>query len=215
MLVPVSSPADSPSLPVVGAAPPRADAARNRERILCTARRLFAERGVECVSMDAIAEAAGVGKGTLFRRFGDRSALVRAVLDEAEAAFQESFIRGPAPLGPGASPADRLAAFGRALLDHVEAHGALLLAAETGSPGVRFRHPVYGAHRAHVVALLRASGARLDPETAADALLAVLGAELVMHQRRGRGVPLAQLKDGWEAYVRALLGERTPYIVST
>jgi AcrR family transcriptional regulator len=208
MPTPLPSSPSLPDLPVVGNTDrvPRADAVRNREAILCTARRLFAERGVDCTSMDAIAEAAGVGKGTLFRRFGDRSALVRAVLEETETDFQEGFIRGPAPLGPGAPPADRLVAFGAALLDHTDAHGALLLAAETGAPGIRFRHAVYVAYRTHVVMLLRASGRHLDVDYTADALLAALGAELVMHQRRGREVALDVLKDGWERYVRALLG---------
>ena len=63
-------------LPVIGTDPPeRADAARNRRRILAAAEKLFAENGVSCTSMDAIAAEAGVGKGTLFRRFGDRASL--------------------------------------------------------------------------------------------------------------------------------------------
>ncbi len=79
----------------------RADAARNRERILCAARSLFAERGAGCVSMDDVAAAAGVGKGTLFRRFGSRAALAHAVLSEQESAFQEGFIRGEPPWARG------------------------------------------------------------------------------------------------------------------
>ena len=72
-------------LPVLDEAPPvRADAERNREKVLCAAARLFAEHGVENVSMDAIAAAAGVGKGTLFRRFGDRAGLMQAVLSERD-----------------------------------------------------------------------------------------------------------------------------------
>ncbi len=193
-------------LPVAGEGQrPRADALRNRERILEAARRLIAERGVEAVSMDAIAEAAQVGKGTLFRRFGDRAALLREVLGESETAFQESFIRGPAPLGPGAPPCERLIAFGRALLAHVDANGPLLLAAETGSPGARYRAAVYGAYRAHVAALLREAPVALDVDYAADALLAPLGAEIVMYQRRGRRIPLADLQAGWAALVSALL----------
>src|ERR1700730_4499616 len=99
----------------------RADAARNRERILCAARRLFDERG---------AGAAGVGKGTLFRRFGSRASLAAAVLSEREREFQEGIIRGEPPLGPGAPPQERLIAFGEAFLDTHEAHSELLLAAE-------------------------------------------------------------------------------------
>ena len=101
----------------------RADAARNRARILCSAARLFDERGIECVSMDDIADAAGVGKGTVFRRFGSRSSLAQAVLSERERAFQEHIVRGTPPLGPGAPPRERLSAFGEGLLDHLHAHG--------------------------------------------------------------------------------------------
>jgi AcrR family transcriptional regulator len=200
----MSSPVPSPlDLPVLGSAHrERADATRNRARILCSAQRLFAERGVDSVSMDAIAEAAEVGKGTLFRRFGDRAALIRAVLEDTEAAFQEGFIRGPAPLGPGAPPVERLVAFGSSLLDLIESRGDLLLAAESGAPGMRFRHAVYGAYRAHVLSLLREVGPGIDPEYTADALLAALSVELVLHQRRGRSIPLADIRRGWEGLAR-------------
>lgn len=203
MTTTVTSPIE---LPVLGGDPrERADAVRNRRRILGAAERLFAERGVECVSMEAIATEAAVGKGTLFRRFGDRAGLVRALLQEGEREFQEAFIRGPAPLGPGAPPADRLVAFGHRLLDLIQSHGELLLAAEAGQPGQRFRASVYGAYRAHVSALVRAGAPELDAGYTADALLSALSAELVMHQLRGRGVPLEDLKAGWEALARRVL----------
>ena len=58
----------------------------------------------------------GVGKGTLFRRFGDRAGLARALLDESERRLQDGFLHGPPPLGPGAPPRARLKAFaGRVL----------------------------------------------------------------------------------------------------
>lgn len=193
-------------LPVLGSEPrPRADAVRNRALILGTAARLFREQGVENVSMDAIACAAGVGKGTLFRRFGDRSSLVRALLEEGESAFQESFIRGAPPLGPGAPPVERLVAFGEALLDFTVCHGEFLLAAESGGVGLRFRTAVYGAYRAHMQVLIRAGAPELDAGYTADALLASLGAELVMHQVRGRGIPLEDVKAGWTALARRVL----------
>src|ERR1700709_213301 len=125
-------------LPVIGVPTERADAARNRQRILCAAQNLFARDGVAATSMDAIALEAGVGKGTLFRRFGDRASLALALLESSERDFQESFIRGPAPLGPGAPACERLIAFGQALLSHLADHGDLLLAAQTaGPPGPR------------------------------------------------------------------------------
>jgi AcrR family transcriptional regulator len=194
-------------LPVVGAAPRRrADAVRNRALILSTAERLFRERGVENTSMDCIAANAGVGKGTLFRRFGDRASLVRSLLEDREAAFQESFIRGEPPLGPGAPPVERLVAFGHALLDMIACHGDLLLAAESsGAAGARFDHPVNATYRAHLQSLVRAGAPELDAGYTADVLLSMLTAELVMHQLRGREIPLEDLKAGFEAVARRLL----------
>ena len=83
--------------------------------------------------MDDIAAAAGVGKGTLFRRFGSRAALALAVLSERESAFQEGFIRGEPPLGPGAPPLQRLIAFGEARMDLLADHAEVLAAAEVGA----------------------------------------------------------------------------------
>src|SRR4051812_7451153 len=184
----------------------RADAARNRRRILAAAARLFEERGVEQVSMEAIACEAGVGKGTLFRRFGDRSGLVHALLDERERAFQESLIRGEPPLGPGAPPLDRLCAFGHALVAHLELHGDLLLAAETGGRWVRFNARVYAAYRAHVAMLVREIDPKLDDDYLADALLAPLGADIFLYMRRAREMPVERIADGYEELLRRLLG---------
>jgi AcrR family transcriptional regulator len=177
----------------------RADAARNRERILCTARRLFDERGAGCVSMDEVAVAAGVGKGTLFRRFGSKASLAAAVLSERERAFQEHIIRGEPPLGPGAPPLERLVAFGEAMLDILDAHSELMLAAETGL--ARFAHPAHVVHRLHVMLLLREADAACDAEILADALLAALSAELFVHLRLVREMPLARLKQAWRELV--------------
>ena len=68
---------------------PRADAVRNRARIVETARVVFAARGADA-SMDEIARTAGVGIGTLYRHFPTREALVEAV-------FHDGFERAPGP----------------------------------------------------------------------------------------------------------------------
>ena len=59
----------------------RADAVRNRDRLLQAARELFAERGLS-VSMDDIARHAGVGVGTAYRRFASRMDVIDALIDE-------------------------------------------------------------------------------------------------------------------------------------
>lgn len=192
-------------LPLFGAEPvERADAARNRRRILAAAERLFAERGVHCTSMDAIAVEAGVGKGTLFRRFGDRASLARALFSEREAAFQDACMHGPPPLGPGAPACERLIAFGHALLELLEVYGDLLAAAE--GPADRASAP-YGFRHVHVVSLLRDAAPGLDPDVTADALLGLLRARVFRHQRVQREMPLERLEAGWTALVRRLMSE--------
>jgi len=193
-------------LPLVTDEPPeRADAARNRRRILAAAEKLFAERGVSCTSMDAIAAEAGVGKGTLFRRFGDRATLARTLLHERDTEFQESFIRGEPPLGPGAPPAERLVAFGEGMLDLLEGHGDLLLVAEGGDPTAQQRSQAWAAYHLHVRTLIAAAAPDLDEDVCADMLLSALSARTYFHQRRGRGIELDRLKAGWGALVRRLL----------
>ena len=193
-------------LPMIEAARPgRADAARNRIAVLEAAERLVAAQGAEAVTMDQIAHAARVGKGTLFRHFGDRCGLMRALLDERERSFQEDFIRGPAPLGPGAPARARLVAFGERMLDHIEIQGDLLTAAENGAPGERLRHSVYATYHVHVAKLLEDAGSSVDVRYAADVLLGALNAELVLHQRRVLEMSPQHLKQCWRELVRAVL----------
>jgi AcrR family transcriptional regulator len=152
----------------------RADAARNRAAILDAAARLFAEHGVEAVSMDQVAAAAGVGKGTLFRRFGDKAGLASALLDARERVLQEAVLSGPPPLGPGAPDAERLAAFADAYLDYAIEFLPLLRMSETASPGARYRIGAYRFWQRHVAILLPDAA---DPQFTAHALLAPLSAE--------------------------------------
>lgn len=202
----MASTIDPIELPQVDAPLERADAARNRQRILDAAERLFTRDGVACTSMDAIALEAGVGKGTLFRRFGDRSSLAHALLDSSEREFQERLIRGPAPLGPGSPAGERLIAFGRALLEHIAAHVDVALAAERGNvPGRRLAAGPYGAYRAHLMMLIREANPDLDGEYTAEALLAPLGAEIVTYQLHTRGMTIERIAEGWEAIARRLV----------
>ena len=110
----------------------RADAARNRRLLLATAREMLAEEGPDKLTMDGLAERAGLGKGTVFRRFGTRAGIFAALLDDDERDFQQQVLAGPPPLGPGAPPLDRLIAYGRARIDFLIGHREIARAALDG-----------------------------------------------------------------------------------
>lgn len=194
------------ALPVAGQAPrERTDAARNREKVLAAAERLFAEQGAEHVSMDAVAAAAGVGKGTLFRRFADRSTLARAVLSSHEGHFQNAIIRGPAPLGPGAPPLERLIAFGTQYMSFVEQHFDLHCAAEFGRAGARYRSPVYALYLTHITLLVREADPDLDAEYIAAVLMGALTADLVRHLRHDRTMTPQRIHNAWRTMIKRLV----------
>ncbi len=176
-----------------GEAPERADAARNRQKVLEAASKLFAERGTDCVSMDDIAAAAGVGKGTLFRRFGDRAGLARSLLSEDERRFQDEMLRGGPPLGPGAAPCERIKAFGQGRIALLDRHLGLLVDAESGPPSRRLDHAVYASHRAHLFLLAREADPNLDPEYVADLLLNSLSAQFFAYLRKARGLSVEEI----------------------
>jgi AcrR family transcriptional regulator len=96
----------------------RSDVARNRQAILHAATLLYEQADdLTAITMDDIAAAAGVGKGTVFRRFGDRAGLLRAVFDEQITALTETIETGPAPLGPATPPPERVAAILIAIIE--------------------------------------------------------------------------------------------------
>lgn len=169
----------------------RADAARNRARVLAAAERLFAQR--RPVTMEDIARAAGVGRGTLYRRYPDVPSVALALLDEHERQLQEQLMRGAPPLGPGAPPRERLAAFYAAMVDLLERHGHLALGAETGR--TRFTTGAYGFWQAHVRALLTEAGST-DVDALTDTLLAPVAPDVYDYQRRRRGLTREQVVAG-------------------
>ncbi len=193
-------------LPVIEQAPQeRGDAARNRTLLIDAARRLIAERGADAVTTDDIATAAGVGKGTLFRRFGSRAGLMIVLLDEDEKVEQHAFMFGPPPLGPGAPPLDRLLAYGRDRLRFVQTHYALL-SESNRNPQMRFNGPMMLHHR-HIRILLEDAETTGDLDAQAFALHSLLDADYVLFQLTERGRTLEQLGDAWESVARKLCGK--------
>ncbi|MDG3008673.1 TetR/AcrR family transcriptional regulator [Rhodococcus sp. D2-41] len=187
----------------------RCDAARNRQALLQAAAELIAAHGPDALTMDALAGAAGVGKGTVFRRFGSRSGLLLALVDRDEHLEQQAFMFGPPPLGPGVPATERLAAFGAARIDFVLRHGSVLRAAES-APVQRFRNRARAVHHAHVANLLRESGAPGDRVLLTDSLLATLDSALLMHQHEDRGYDRDRLVAAWTTLVRAVTAAPPP-----
>ncbi|MEV0298109.1 helix-turn-helix domain-containing protein [Nocardia sp. NPDC050710] len=180
----------------------RADAARNRAKVLAAAAELFVSRDPRAVTMDDIAKAAGVGRGTLYRRYPDPNSIAVALLDEHERALQEQLLHGAPPLGPGAPPGDRLAAFYTAMIELLDAHANLALGAETG--GARFTTGAYEFWYAHVRTLLVAADIP-EPDGLVDPLLAPLAAE-VFRQQRERGLGSADIAAALVRLAHGVLG---------
>jgi AcrR family transcriptional regulator len=181
----------------------RADAARNRARVLAAAERLFAAGEPGRVTMEDIARAAGVGRATLYRRYPDPASIAVALLDEHERALQAELMSGPPPLGPGAPPGDRLAAFYRAMIKLLGRHLHLVLGAETG--GRRLATGAYGFWRAHVRALLEAAAVP-DPDALVDIALAPLAPEIYRHQTERRDLPPDQIAGALDLLAHRLCG---------
>jgi AcrR family transcriptional regulator len=174
----------------------RADAARNRRKILEAASRIYAFQGAEGLSLDEVARTAGVGVGTVYRRFGSRAGLTFALLDDRVREFEQAFVAGPPPLGPGAPPTERIRAFLHALAELVVTQLDLVFIAETSSPLARYRSGPYLMHRDHLADLL--GQLRPDDDTlyVADALLAPISSTLVAYQRQDCGIDIDRMKAG-------------------
>jgi AcrR family transcriptional regulator len=177
-------------------------------RVLEAADRLFSRHGVKNVSLDAIAAEAGVGKGTVFRRFGDRAGLAVALLDEREQELQAKILTGPPPLGPGAPAVERVSAFLDAYLDLLDRHVELFMDSENASDGARYRIGSYHLWHRHLALLIEEARPALDADYTAHLLLAPLAADL-HHALRTAGFDLSRLKSGLSAAVETLLGPAT------
>jgi AcrR family transcriptional regulator len=183
----------------------RRDAVRNRESLLQAARELIETGGVDGLTMATLAQRAGVGKGTVFRRFGSRAGLLMTLLSDAEAAFQGRFIFGPPPLGPGAPPLERLVAFGVERIAWVLEYGELARAADVSASN-RFDVPAAVLGHRHLEMLLREAGVSTDPWLMATSLGATLEPERLLHAVAVHGITPERLAASWRELVSRLLG---------
>jgi polyketide synthase 12 len=175
--------------------------------LLTTAREIVAAEGADKLTMDGLAERAGLGKGTVFRRFRTRAGIFQALLDDDERGFQEQVLSGPPPLGPGAPPLDRLIAYGHARIDFLIGHREIARATLDG----RERVPAGSSSpmsREHIRFLLgEICLGTADLDVLATQLTAALDGPLLFHLSaatltEAAGQISGRLTRGWTDLVR-------------
>ncbi|MFC5182572.1 TetR/AcrR family transcriptional regulator [Actinomadura harenae] len=176
--------------------PERADAARNREAILAAAAGLFDHRDAGSVSLNDVAAAAGVGKGTVFRRFGDRTGLVQAVLEPRVRALREAVESGPPPLGPGGEPGASLHRYLDALLDFVWANRGLIRALEHLGPDAYYANDASRFWVAELARRLAAVHPGDDADYLAHAVFTALRADVIDYLTDARAMSPERVRAG-------------------
>jgi AcrR family transcriptional regulator len=169
----------------------RSDAARNRRAILDTTDLLLAQHGAGNISIEQIAAAAGVGKGTIFHRFGSRAGLMRALVVERAEALRQTVTEGPPPLGPGAPATDRLLAFFDAMFELIVDNVELMIAYDNATAHTQADEINAFWHR-HIAQLLGEARPEVDAKIVARVLLSTLDPDVVLqHIRTGHTARLA------------------------
>ncbi|MFJ7768523.1 TetR/AcrR family transcriptional regulator [Streptomyces sp. NPDC097107] len=186
---------------------PRKDAARNRAAVLAAADTLFdrCERPDD-VTMADVAAAAGVGKGTLFRAFGDRTGLIKALYEARLEPIEEAVTTGPPLLGPGAPPPQRVPAVLDALLCFKLDNRRLALALEGAGGDSPYGAAHYGRWHTLLRTMLEQIPGLADGDFAAHALLAAVRADLVEHLAGPEGVPPERMRAQLADFTGRVLG---------
>lgn len=183
----------SDGLVVIQERPSRSDAVKNRRVLLETAARLFAEQGVDEITMSAVAQAAGVGKGTLYRHFASKAELCHALLDQEQRDLQETTLRR---LRQSAHPPlDDLRWFVEQVVGFVYRNVPLLNTFD--NPTVSsLDFPPHKWWWQTIRALLVKVGTVNDLDYAVDALYVMLDAHTIQFQMISRGYDQARIVAG-------------------
>lgn len=181
--------------------PKRSDALENHALLLETAQHLFAEHGVENVSMSAIAEAAGVGKGTLYRNFPNKAALCQALLDEDQRALQA---RTFSHLGEIGEPIDQLRWFLGEAFAFVSRNLPLLYVDGVHGCHSMLEHPAHLWWRMTIRGLIARANPHADADISADALYVLLDPRTIAFQRNVLGYDHDRIISGMLALAEQL-----------
>ncbi|MFJ3922937.1 TetR/AcrR family transcriptional regulator [Streptomyces sp. NPDC090022] len=185
--------------------PERADAVRNREAVLAAADALFAaSTSPQNVSMDDVAAAAGLGKGTLFRRFGDRAGLIGAVIASRMEPLQHEVREAMA--AAGSSPRQRVRDLLGAALSFKIENRNLMAAAEDAGLGSLYQAGHYGWWHDILRTELESVPGVQAPDFTAHALLAAVRADLVAHLIDDQKMTPEGLRSALAAHLDNVLG---------
>lgn len=174
--------------------PTRSDALKNRGLLLETALRLFNEHGVDSVSMSAVAQAAGVGKGTLYRHFPNKTQLCEELIDSDQRDLQDRTLRH---LRENAGdPRGNLRWFLGEVLAFVERNRELLFSAIIGGAGVMLGHPAHSWWRQTIRGLLMQIKPSVDIDYATDVLFVMLDARTIHYQQTSNRYTCQRVQSG-------------------
>jgi AcrR family transcriptional regulator len=160
--------------------------------------------------MEQVATAAGVGKGTVFHRFGSRAGLMRALMQERAMALQDAVLNGPAPLGPGAPPRERLFAFIEGVIEVVSRNKGLLAALDHAEAVVQARipdedpPPLHALWHRHISDLIHEARPDLDADLTAHLVLASLHSDPIQRLLTTEG-GADRLSTGLKSIIAAVL----------
>jgi AcrR family transcriptional regulator len=206
--LPPEAPALPPTLPDIAATEERvrelrADAQRNRERIVAAAIEVFAEHGLEASTAE-IAQRAGVGEATLFRRFPTKDELIMAIVETQ----MDEVIEIAADCVENSDPAEAVERFLTRMVEHAVADRAVLESAKDAcmvDPGLASRRREILALMAELVKRGQKAGAIRDDLTGQD-LSFLIGAGASAGEMPFPGIRA----DIWKRYLGIILDGLRP-----
>ncbi|GLY66793.1 TetR/AcrR family transcriptional regulator [Amycolatopsis taiwanensis] len=179
----------------------RADVLRNHAAVLAAAETLLHRDDLDRITLARIAEAAGVGKATVLRHFGDVGGVVEAVLAPKVTALQDAVSAGDPPLGLDGSPREALHAFLDALFDFVLDNRTLIRALENRRPNAYYANPASRFWIGELSRRIRRAVPSADADYLAHVVFTALRADIIDYLRSEQQMPTERIRAGLHTIV--------------
>jgi AcrR family transcriptional regulator len=181
----------------------RKDSIEHRRIILQEAQTLFTEYGVDSVTMHQIAKSAGIGQGTLYRRYAHKGELCQDLMMESSQRVCDE-IKSYLDANQQLSEKERLTMFLELSLDFIESHSHWLVSIQAptceGRQSLMYQSPLYSFMHNAIKQLLDEAAPKTNVSSAdgafrADTMLASMNPELYLFMRRERGYSKEEIKN--------------------